>query len=97
MDPDPDLCHGAPDFARAPASGDNDRCRSRNVVAQTSFRTNKFGLLDSVSWYSLRSLWKSYNENQNFEIINEYVFITFVKSLMWESILYITASLFSSM
>jgi len=61
LDLDLDLCHDAPYSVRAPASEGNDRYRSRNVVVQTSFQINKFGLLYSVSWYSLRFLLKSNN------------------------------------
>lgn len=59
LDLDLDLCRDESDFGRAPAFGDNGRCRSRNVVVQTSSRTDKFGPLDSVFSYSLRSLLKS--------------------------------------
>lgn len=48
MDLDLDLCHDAPYSGYAPVSAGNDRYRSRNVVVQTSFRINKFGLLYSV-------------------------------------------------
>lgn len=50
------LDHGVSGSGRAPASGDNDRCRSRNVAGPTSSPTDTSAPRDNESWYSLRSV-----------------------------------------
>lgn len=51
-----DLDHGVSGSGRAPASGDNDRYRSRNVVGPTSSPIDTSAPRDNESLYSLRSL-----------------------------------------
>lgn len=51
-----DLDHGVSGSGRAPASGDNDRYRSRNVVDPTSSPIDTSAPRDNESLYSLRSV-----------------------------------------
>lgn len=51
-----DLDHGVSGSGRAPASGDTDRYRSRNVVGPTSSPIDTSAPRDNESSYSLRSL-----------------------------------------
>lgn len=61
------LDHGVSGSGRAPASGDNDRCRSRNVAGPTSSPTDTSAPRDNESWYSLRSLQRKKEESDQLE------------------------------
>lgn len=72
------LDHGVSGSGRAPSSGDNDRCRSRNVAGPTSSPTDTSAPRDNESWYSLRSLQrKKEEENSQLESFLEIILLIY--------------------